>query len=142
MEIREARLDDASEIVPLMNQLGYEVTRKFIQKKLTDFSKTPIDTVLVAVQQGLIIGVISCHLTSLFHQAGLSGRITSLVIDKNYRGLGTGRALVQAAEELFISSGCIKSEVTSGDHRPDAHEFYQSCGYKLDERRFLKIYNS
>ncbi|MEM9484224.1 MAG: GNAT family N-acetyltransferase [Cyanobacteria bacterium P01_F01_bin.116] len=141
MEIREADLDDVSEIVPLINQLGYEVTSELIQTKLTNFSTTPIDAVLVAVHQGLIIGVISCHLTSLFHQAGLSGRITSLVIDKNHQGLGAGRALVQAAEEFFINSGCIKSEVTSGDHRLEAHEFYQSCGYKLDERRLLKMYS-
>lgn len=141
MEIREAELSDASSIVPLMNQLGYKVTEELIHQKLTEFSITHVDIAYVAVHENMIVGVISCHLTSLFHQAGSAGRITSLVIDENNRGLGTGRALVQVADEFFINSGCIKSEVTSGDHRTEAHKFYQSCGYKIDQRRFIKIYS-
>ena len=140
MEVREALLSDATSIVSLMKQLGYKVTIELIQQKLTAFNKTPIDIVYVATDKNMIIGIISCHLTSLFHQEGSSGRITSLVIDENSRGLGVGRALVNTAEEFFMNSGCVKSEVTSGDHRSEAHKFYQSCGYKLDERRFIKIY--
>ncbi len=141
MNIRRANCQDAQKIAELMKQLGYEASRDLIERKLTAFGKTPIDTVFVAESEGTIIGVISCHITSLFHQEGSSGRITSLVIDKENRGLGVGMSLVQQAEEFFHASGCIKSEITSGDHRPEAHSFYESCGYKLDERRFIKQYS-
>lgn len=95
----------------------------------------------MAELKGRIIGVISCHITGLFHQRGSSGRITSLVIEKNSRGLGVGRALVSTSENFFRNSDCIKAEVTSGDHRAGAHESYQVCGYKPDERRFIKQLN-
>jgi hypothetical protein len=48
--------------------------------------------------------------------------------------------LVDAADQLFISSGCIRAEVTSGDQRPEAHAFYQAQGYMPNERRFIKRY--
>jgi len=124
-----------------MDQLGYDVTSELIENKLTEFSETTTDTVFVAEDEGLVLGVISCHVTRLFHQEGSSGRITSLVIDQKHQGLGVGKFLVSEAEMFFRSVGCVKSEVTSGDHRPEAHKFYESCGYRQDERRFLKLYS-
>lgn len=70
----------------------------------------------------------------------LIGRITSLVIDSDQRGVGIGQLLVEAADQFFISSGCVRAEVTSGDQRADAHVFYQAQGYLPDERRFMKRY--
>jgi hypothetical protein len=47
----------------------------------------------------------------------------------------------EAAEEFFQMAGCIRSEVTSGEHRSDAHAFFKSFGYLEDERRFIKAYS-
>ncbi len=140
MEIRIAEISDAPEISSLMAQLGYSASSSLIEQKLKQFTDSGIDEVFVAVQNEQLIGAISCHITSLFHQAGRAGRITSLIIDENSRGSGVGRLLVEEAEKFFRKTGCIKAEVTSGDHRLKAHAFYESCGYIEDERRFLKQY--
>jgi hypothetical protein len=43
------------------------------------------------------------------------------------------------AEEAAAACGCLRMEVTSGDHREqDAHLFYQAQGYRADCRRFIK----
>jgi N-acetylglutamate synthase-like GNAT family acetyltransferase len=141
MNVRRAEFRDTKEISDLMTQLGYDATSSLLDKKLTEFSTSPIDAVFVAEVHGTITGCISCHITSLFHQEGSAGRITSLVIDQEKRGMGVGKLLVSEAEAFFHLHGCVKSEVTSGDHRPEAHVFYKSCGYKQDERRFLKLYS-
>ena len=70
--------------------------------------------------------------------ASALGRITSLVVDPGHRQCGIGRLLVAAVEEFGRAHGCIRFEVTSGDHRPEAHAFYEHLGYKLDCRRFVK----
>jgi GNAT superfamily N-acetyltransferase len=62
-------------------------------------------------------------------------------VDRNSQGQNIGKQLVAKGEEFFIANHCLKSEVTSGDHRGDAHEFYKSCGYKEDERRFIKEFS-
>ena len=141
MNIHRAKVEDSSEISELMDQLGYETSRELIESKLMKFDQTSIDVAFVAEIEDSIVGVISCHITSLFHQKGSSGRITSLVVKKDYRSLGVGKSLVQEAEVFFHSHDCVKSEVTSGDHRSEARIFYESCGYKQDERRFIKIYS-
>ncbi len=97
--------------------------------------------VLVAENKGIIAGVISLHVTELFHAAGRIGRITALVIASDKRGGGVGRLLTEAADAFFRSTGCVRAEVTSGDHRPEAHAFYEAQGYMPDERRFMKRYS-
>lgn len=138
VNIRSVAITDAESISQLMNQLGYATLPSLIAEKITAFSNSLIDQVFVAETERKVIGVISCHITSLFHQAGASGRITSLVVDKDFRNMKIARSLLEKAEDFFIRQGCIKFEVTSGDHRKEAHEFYKSCGYKEDERRFIK----
>ncbi|EAQ98747.1 GNAT family N-acetyltransferase [Congregibacter litoralis] len=141
MLIRTATLEDANHICNLMAQLGYATSAGLISEKLETFETEALDQVFVAESGGAVCGVVSCHLTSLFHQDGSLGRITSFVVDEEHRNTGIGRSLIEAAEEFFQRAGCIRSEVTSGEHRGDAHAFYKSLGYVEDERRFIKAYS-
>jgi GNAT superfamily N-acetyltransferase len=138
--VRRARLDDAPRIGELLGQLGYPADLGHVQQRLTAGAESTGDAVLVAEVEDRVMGVASLHTFDLFHQSGRIGRITSFVVDASVRGGGVGKLLVAAADEFFRSVGCIRAEVTSGDHRPDAHAFYQANGYALDERRFLKRY--
>ncbi|WP_244436237.1 GNAT family N-acetyltransferase [Herbaspirillum frisingense] len=74
----------------------------------------------------------------MFHTAGFLGRITSLVVDTGCRGQGIGTALMGSANEWFMANGCVKVEVTSGDQRESAHQFYESLGFSGDGQRFSK----
>lgn len=139
--IRTAEVRDCCEIAKLMLELGYPTSPELLERKLKEFEGRDYDQVFVAELDEEIIGVISCHITSLFHQEEASGRITSLVVKSGLAGTGIGSRLVQTAEEYFKNCNCIKSEVTSGNIRTGAHEFYISCGYARDEQRFLKVYN-
>ena len=51
---------------------------------------------------------------------------------------GVGTALLEALESWFRENDCLRSEVTSGDRRAQAHRFYESKGYVSGERRYLK----
>lgn len=140
MEIRNALLTDAESVSKLMGQLGYQASPELIRNKLDALGAGTCDTVLLAQDGEKIIGVISLHVMELFHQPGRLGRITSLVIDHDFRRQGVGAMLVAAADVFFKKQLCIRAEVTSGDYRIDAHTFYQRQGYSTDERRFVKRY--
>lgn len=142
MEIRKALNVDADVISNLLNQLGYQISPKLIQEKLEIFGSSTTDAVLVAQDGDDIIGVISLHVLELFHQPGRLGRITSLVVDDAFRGQGVGAMLVSAADVFFAEQRCIRAEVTSGNHRAQAHKFYRQQGYEPDERRLVKRYDS
>ncbi|MHB1992108.1 GNAT family N-acetyltransferase [Metallibacterium scheffleri] len=138
--IRRAEHVDAAEIAVCLSALGYGTTSGLVTERLVSFADSSTDAVFVASANDLssLLGVASVHLLPLFHTTGLLGRITSLAVNPSARGTGVGRALVSAAEQWAWSEGAQRMEVTSGDHRPAAHAFYQAVGYTLDERRFVK----
>ena len=140
MTIRQATLIDVKRISALMAELDYDVSENVIKDKLGEISTSDIDKVFVADVDGKVMGFISCHLTQLFHETGRAGRITSVAVSSDARGKGIGKKLIEKADQYFQKNGCSKAEVTSGDHRPEAHKFYKANGYQVDERRFIKYF--
>jgi N-acetylglutamate synthase-like GNAT family acetyltransferase len=140
--VRSARLSDAPRIRELLAQLGYSADLTFVEQRLEAVAESATDSVLVAEAGESVIGVVSLHSFDLFHQSGRIGRITSFVVDDSMRGSGVGKLLLAATDAFFRSAGCVRAEVTSGNHRANAHAFYESSGYLPDERRFLKRYDA
>jgi predicted N-acetyltransferase YhbS len=98
----------------------------------------PGTTVFVADDDGAVIGLLCFSNIPLLHVNEGLGRISALVVDSQLKGRGVGRCLVAAAEEFAWNNGCTRIVITSGDHRPDAHAFYEAIGYFQDCRRFIK----
>jgi GNAT superfamily N-acetyltransferase len=136
--IRSAQRVDAPAVAELLAALGYPSPVEQVVQRIADCEASASTAVFVAEATQRIVGVASFHCIPLFHADGFLGRITSLVVSPDYRQRGIGRLLVAAAEEFARARGCARIEVTSGDHRPDAHAFYEHVGYQLDCRRFIK----
>jgi GNAT superfamily N-acetyltransferase len=136
--IRRARSADAPAVAELMAALGYPSPVMSVERRIADCVASRDTAVFVAESGDWIVGVLSFHCIPLFHADGSLGRITSLVVAPDHRQRGVGRLLVAAAEDFARTHACARIEVTSGDHRPDAHAFYEHLGYQLDCRRFVK----
>lgn len=139
MQARIAVPQDAAAIASCLAELGYGTAEELVLERLRDFSTSADDTVFVAEDVGgRVLGVASAHRLPLFHVSGCLVRITALAVCKSSQGTGLGRMLVSAVESWAWGAGARRIEVTSGDHRPAAHAFYQAVGYRIDERRFVK----
>lgn len=136
--IREAALADCAKIVSLLGELGYPATEQFVQAQLTRFSSRPDAKVLVAEIEAEVIGVLCVQIIPLFHLSEDLARITALVVNSGFKRHGIGRRLVAHAERFAWEHGCAGIEITSGDHRSDAHAFYETIGYEQVSRRFVK----
>jgi len=136
--VRRAEAGDAAAIAVCLAALGYATPPALVAEKLSAFGGAS-DIVLVAEDTiSGIIGVVSVHLVPLFHATGNLARLTALAVVPGHQRKGVGRALVAAAEAFAWERDCRRVEVTSGDHREDAHTFYRALGYEMDERRFIK----
>ena len=136
--IRGAKVEDTPQIATLLEQLGYPSESEVVREKICLLSSGCADKIWVAEFQAKVVGLLVFHLTPLLHVSGSLGRITALVVDEKSRRKGIGRQLVETAERWAWESDCTRIEVTSGDQRAQAHQFYQELGYALEAKRFTK----
>ncbi len=86
--------------------------------------------VLVAVEDGAVVGVTQVVILSHFqHTGGLCAELESVHVREDRRSQGVGAALLSAAEELARTRGCYRVQLTSAAWRTDAHRFYRAHGY-------------
>ena len=138
MIIRLVRIDDAAGVSGLLETLGYRSPISAVEARIARYLASPDSIVFVAALELRLVGLASFHRIPLFHADGALGRITSFVVDSSHRKTGIGRSLIAAVEEFAWKHDCVRMEVTSGDHRADAHAFYLRVGYEFDCRRFIK----
>lgn len=137
--LRPAELRDVPHLADLLGQLGYPASASEVAERLVRIRSSDLDAVIVADQDGRLLGFVALHLLSpLLHVPSALGRITALVVKEGFRGQGIGRALLREAETWAFDHGCARVEVASADHRDGAHLFYLACGYRDDSRRFIK----
>jgi GNAT superfamily N-acetyltransferase len=137
--IRNAEKTDLNNLIPLLSELGYQISEEDFEIQANTYIDSDDCELLVAqTEEENLSGLVAGHLFPLIHQPGHVGRIMALIVSEKFQSQGVGSALLESLESWFRENGCRRFEVNSGDHRQEAHEFYQSQGYRVDERRFIK----
>jgi len=137
--IREATPEDATNIAPLLDALGYPADVQTIVARLHELSTAdPTGRVLVAVDDDQLVGFATLHSTPVLHRAAAVGRVTGIAVRPSVQGSGVGRELLRAAESYFRAQGLDRIEVTSGPTHTSAYQFYRRLGYVDQGVRFAK----
>lgn len=137
MTIRQAVLSDSSALKELLTQLGYPQEVNDVIAAIESYGSEGYH-LMVGEEDGVVVGFASLHWFDMFHVRGKIGRITAICILDGLRSKGIGRVLTEACENLLVSKGCTKVEVTSNLKRTLTHKFYQQMGYTIDSQRFTK----
>ena len=137
--IRDATLDDAAAIAPLMEDFGYPADARTVADRLHAlYSSDPSGRVLIALDGGRVLGFATLHSTPVLHRPTAVGRITALAVHPSAQGRGIGRELLRAADAHFRAQGLARIEVTSGPTHEKAYPFYRRLGYADHGVRFAK----
>jgi GNAT superfamily N-acetyltransferase len=130
VRIRTAEKRDAEAIAELCAQLGYPSTAGQILERLRKLLPREEHAVFVAAAQDEAVTgwahVSVQHLVEVDTRAEVNG----LVVSEGRRGRGTGRLLLQTAEEWARAHGCHSMFVRSNVIRERAHGFYLREGYE------------
>ncbi len=140
--IRSGTVEDAQAIVRLLGELGYSLDVAGVRRNIESWGQRDDDLVLVAELDSSIVGVLAFHITPLFHVVGNLGRIVALVVTSKTRRQGVGARLVAFAENFAQSKDCSRIELTSGEYRLEAHQFYEKLDYKIEGKRFVKRFTT
>jgi GNAT superfamily N-acetyltransferase len=136
--VRNARIDDAPLVAPLMTALGYETSADQMTARLNTLLADPNYVALVVEMGGTVTGMAGGVVERCFEMDGLTGRLLVISVADAVRGQGVGRFLVRAVEDWARARGASEIVVHSGLHRVDAHRFYEREGYGRVGLRFVK----
>ena len=136
--IRNATAADAAAIAALVSDLGYPTTTEKMRKRLESILADKDYDTLVALDAGQIVGFIGVRVGHLYEGDDPYGQIMVLAVATGHQRRGVGGRLIQAAESVLMARGARLSIVTSGNHRADAHAFYEKNGYAFTGRRYKK----
>ena len=136
--VRVAVAADRDAVVELTAVLGYRLPAAQFDEQFTVHLTSPSARIFVAeAADGELVGMLSACCLPLLH-VGWMGRISALSVAAHARRQALGKALMLAAEAWVAEHGCRRFEVTSNVRRLDAHAFYESLGYTLQSKRFIK----
>jgi len=137
IHLRAMQPQDFDEIVPLLKQLwpartiDVPAARALFERGLASDRRA----YLCACQGDRIVGVCTLIIRDCLWLQGDVGYLCDLVVHESQRGAGIGTALVEKAAEIAQARGCLRLELDSGFHRPEAHRFYEHRGF--EKRAFL-----
>jgi GNAT superfamily N-acetyltransferase len=125
---RAARVDDAAEVARLCTELGYPATADEMAARLCVVISAGDRQVFVVEDGDRLLGWIGIELRTTL-ETGRKAEIIGLVVDAQARRSGTGRALVEAAENWVRLHGLDAVMVRSNIVRLESHPFYEGIGF-------------
>lgn len=137
VRVRFALPDDGDQIAPLVEQLGYPTSAAEMRARLEAMDGRPDYQSWVA-EAGRVVGFAGACVGYSFVWNPPYGRVIALVVDETLRGRGIGATLLAEAERWIAGRGADVVVVSSGNHRIEAHRFYEGLGYTMTGVRLSK----
>ena len=137
LTLRAAAASDADRLASLLTDEGYPAGPSDLARRVELFS-VPGSGVLVAEQAEEALGFVAFHRIPRFESDGWFIRVVTVVVDPGARERGIAKALLAEVERLAHEEGVAFLEVTSGHHRPDARQLFESVGYDATVTTYLR----
>ena len=127
IHIRQYEPGDLKNVHQLMHELGYPMDEDDLKFNI-DLIQQRNGRIIVAEVNGITVGCISILINAGLAE-GLFGEIISLIVLKDFRGMGIGKKLVLNAEN-WLKPKVKKTRIRANSIRIDAHKFFKSLGYQ------------
>ncbi|MGV8949363.1 MAG: GNAT family N-acetyltransferase [Candidatus Paracaedibacter sp.] len=141
IHLRDAELNDISELLTLIEQSSYSENIGLMQSQIQVYLNEKHHHILVALRGKRIVGFIAFVIYDLFISEGKRCRIEGLIVDKNQTDLSIKKKLMQAAETSARENNGKVIDLIDGFCRTNdgTHDFYRFLGYN-NEGSMAKVY--
>ena len=153
MKIRKIQKEDRKQIIPLLEQVSrLHIKRRadiFKTKKYQDIDKYALELIsnkekitFVAEQENKILGIIVLKIKEVKNHINLKDSKTlwvdELCVNKENRGEGIGKQLINKAKEIAKELNCIRLELNCWKMNKEAIAFYEKQGMQT-QRRIMEL---
>ena len=133
LSLRLAHIDDSASLNSVSADLGYDgLSDDEASRCLQNILNSKTDFVYVAESGGSIVGWIHVFYANRLASKGFY-EIGGLVVSKNHRRDGIGKALVEYARQQH--PGVWRVRCNSA--RSDAHGFYENIGFQKSKTQYV-----
>jgi GNAT superfamily N-acetyltransferase len=135
--LRMADVADAAQIARLSAQLGYPAPVEDYARRLALILASARHALWVAgAADGRLLGMVGVE-QRLMIESGEPAEIVAMVVDRDARRLGIGRALIAAARDWARQRGCRRIFLRSNVLRDHAHAFYPALGFERSKTQHV-----
>jgi GNAT superfamily N-acetyltransferase len=139
--VRAAGPDDLPTVHALYRQLYPELDVPFddrVRRQWADTLAAPGRTVLVAEVDGVPAGTADVTVMPNAARARPYLLVENVVVEREHRGAGIGRVLLDAARERAREAGCYKLQLAATED--PAYAFYEAAGMRHDGRTYKDFF--
>jgi GNAT superfamily N-acetyltransferase len=138
VEVRPLMVRDAEGLLALLEVLGWGTDRDRAAERIARLLAHPDYHGWVALDPAPV-GFATGQLNWMVQVDAPVAELTGLAVLPDVAGTGVGSRLLAEFETWAVDAGAWRLKVTSGDHRPDAHAFYERRGYAHSGIRLHKL---
>lgn len=146
METREARLDDLPSVLALYDEYDRPKSAwpaPAQQAAIFAALQQSGGCVLVAVESQTVVGTCTLNLCPNFSWSGRPyAIIENVIVTRDFRNRGIGKALLAHAARLAESKGCYKVALMTGSQEPGTLKFYEAAGFAGNKKGFQRRFNA
>jgi GNAT superfamily N-acetyltransferase len=131
MIIRDMIADDIPQLEKLYRQFwGEESYIETMKKQFDKLHKNDTYIFLNALEKNYLIGsVMGVVCEELYGNCKPFLVVENMIVDKNHRNKGVGKALLSKIENIAAMRNCSQVIFVTERNRDDALKFYESAGY-------------
>ena len=140
MEIRELNEGDLDSLIKLYEQLDGS-NGDFTVKAARSVWKSEIEgnkniKYFGAIEDGKVVSTCFCLIIPNLTRLGSSACfVENVVTDKDHRGQGLGKKIMERAIAFARERDCYKVILESASFRKEAHQFYKNLGFDGDSKK-------
>jgi len=142
--LRAIEPGDAEAVTRLVAEIGRRQSpvperMEAVARTFRGLAARPIDRSLLALRDGIAVGVCTAELRATLRRAEVELWIPELVVDEPFRGSGIGAALLDAAIDQGLAAGATSAILESRARRAAAHRLYAAAGFVQVGRVFTLL---
>ena len=125
MKIRQLQHSDIKQVINLWTS---SFSRNFNKILNPDYLNNPSSKTMVVFEENTIIGVASIHI--IYKLSRTLGLIEDVAVNKDHRGKGIGKSLVEKLIEIGKQKNCDKIVLNTSEKNS---KFYEKIGFEKNE---------